>query len=57
MWPSMEEAIRGLAYLVHERHGAGHVVLFAEDPAFRGAWEGLDRLLLHAILLPKSLGP
>jgi len=55
MWPAMEDAIRGLAYLVQERHGAGTVVLFSEDPSFRASWEGLDRLLLHAILLPSSM--
>jgi hypothetical protein len=57
MWPRMEKAVPGMSYLVHERLGAGHVVLFAEDPAFRGAWEGLDRLLLHALIFSPNLRP
>jgi hypothetical protein len=55
MWPDMEAALRGAAYVVDEPHGAGHLILFAEDPAFRGAWEGPSRLLLNALLLGPSL--
>jgi hypothetical protein len=51
IWPAMEEALRGMAYVVDEPRGKGHVILFAEDLAFRGAWEGPSRLLLNAFLL------
>lgn len=57
MWPDMAEALPGFAYAVHEPKGNGHLVMFAEDPSFRGTWEGLDRLLLNAVLLGKSLRP
>ncbi len=56
MWPAMEDAIRGMAFLTHEPRDRGHLILFAEDPSFRGTWEGLDRFLLNAVLLGPSLG-
>ena len=55
MWPAMEEAMGGKSYLVHEPTGRGHVILFAEDPCFRGTWRGLDRLLLNGALFGPSL--
>lgn len=55
MWPVMEEAVRGKAFLVEEKVERGRVVLFAEDPAFRGVWEGIHRLFLNAVLLRSSL--
>jgi len=55
MWPVMEEALKGKAYLVEETRGRGRVILFAEDPGFRGTWEGLHRLLLNGLLLGPSL--
>jgi hypothetical protein len=50
-WPVMEEALKGQAWLVEERRGRGKVVLFAEDPSFRGTWEGLHALLLNAVMI------
>ena len=55
MWPVMEEALKGKAFLVEEARGRGRVILFAEDPGFRGTWEGLHRLLLNGLLLGPSL--
>jgi hypothetical protein len=46
-----EAAIRNSALLVEEPLGSGHVVLFANDPTFRGWWRALDRLLFNAVLL------
>lgn len=54
-WPIMEEALKGQAWLVEEPRGRGRVVLFAEDPSFRGTWEGLHGLLLNAVLLGPSV--
>jgi hypothetical protein len=50
-WPAMEEGLKGKAFLVEERRDRGRVILFAEDPGFRGTWEGLHRLLLNGLLL------
>ena len=43
--------LRGTALLVDEPLGDGHVVLFANEPMFRGWWRALDKLVLNAILL------
>jgi hypothetical protein len=51
-WPdNTERLLRGTAFLMHEPVGGGHVVLFANEPMFRGWWRALDRLVLNAILL------
>jgi len=55
MWDETREAMAAQAYLVTERHGQGKVILFAGDPAFRGYWPNLYRLLLNAVLLAPSL--
>ena len=53
----MAEALKAQAWLVEETRGRGRVVIFAEDPGFRGAWEGLHALLLNAVLIGPSLTP
>ena len=54
-WPVMAEALKDQAWLVEESRGRGRVVIFAEDPSFRGTWEGLHGLLLNAVLIGPSL--
>jgi hypothetical protein len=49
-----ESAIHDTAAVIHERAGAGDVVLFSFDPAFRGYTEGTERLLANALLLPSA---
>ncbi len=49
-----EKQLRGKSYLTVSSVGDGALVLFAEDPNFRGGWHGLSRLFLNSILiLPK----
>ena len=50
-----ERLLKGTAFLVEERVGRGHLVLFANEPMFRGWWRSLDRLVLNAVLLGPSL--
>jgi hypothetical protein len=51
-WPgNTERLLRGTAFLIEEPTGRGHVVLFANDPMFRGWWRALDRLVLNALIL------
>lgn len=50
-----ERLLKGTAFLVEERVGRGHLVLFANEPMFRGWWRALDRLVLNAVLLGPSL--
>ncbi|MBW7932318.1 MAG: hypothetical protein H3C62_01640 [Gemmatimonadaceae bacterium] len=46
-----ERLLKGTALTVEERVGRGHVVMFANDPMFRGWWRALDRVVMNAVLL------
>lgn len=50
VWPNTERLLRGTAYVMDEPVGRGHVVLFAEDPSFRGIWRTTLRLFFNSIL-------
>jgi hypothetical protein len=51
-WPgNTERLLRGTSLLIDEPTGNGHVVLFTNEPMFRGWWRSLDRLVLNALLL------
>ena len=49
MWDDARDQLADKAFLMHQRHGRGHVVAFAEDPSFRAYVEGLHLLLLNAV--------
>lgn len=55
IWENMAEAIPGKPYLIDERVGGGHIILYADDPNFRAYWDGLNRLLFNSILFGPSL--
>jgi len=46
-----ERLLRGTSLLIEEPTGGGHVVLFNNEPLFRGWWRALDRLVMNAVLL------
>jgi hypothetical protein len=46
-----ERLLKGTALVVEEAVGRGHLVMFANDPMFRGWWRALDRVVLNAVLL------
>ncbi|MDB4882443.1 MAG: Zinc carboxypeptidase [Gemmatimonadetes bacterium] len=51
-WPgNTERLLRGTSLLIDEPTGNGHVVLFTNEPMFRGWWRSLDRLVLNALIL------
>ncbi len=50
-WEAARKQLARKAFLVHQPHGKGHVVAFAEDPNVRAFAQGLNLLLLNAILL------
>jgi len=52
-----EQALAGTAALIAERSGAGSVVLFADNPNFRGYWYGTNKLFLNAIFFSKVFDP
>ncbi|MGV8093325.1 MAG: M14 family zinc carboxypeptidase [Mangrovibacterium sp.] len=47
--------IKQSASLLVSSPGSGRVVLFAEDPLFRGIWDGTTRIFLNAIVLGDNL--
>ncbi len=46
-----EGQLANKAYLMHQRHGRGNVVAFAEDPNVRAFTDGLNLLFMNAVLL------
>lgn len=55
LWEKMQKALPRQAYLWDEPLERGHIILFADDPNFRAYWDGLNRLLLNAVLFGPSL--
>jgi hypothetical protein len=52
IWPdNTERLLRGTAAVIEEPLGGGNVILFANNPVFRGWWRSMDKLLLNAIIL------
>ncbi len=48
---NMEEFLKPSASLVVSKLGGGRVILFADNPNFRGSWYGTNRLFLNALFL------
>lgn len=46
-----ENYLKPAASLLVSRLGAGRVILFADNPNFRGSWYGTNRLFLNALFL------
>jgi hypothetical protein len=51
------QALAGTAALVAERHGNGSVILFADNPNFRGYWYGTNKLFLNALFFSRVFQP
>jgi hypothetical protein len=51
------DLLAGRPYVLTEKMGRGTLVLFADDPCFRGGWDGLNRMLLNAVLLVPAFEP
>lgn len=45
-----ERLLQGTAYLIDEPVGSGHVILFAEEPFFRGIYRSVTRPFFNSIL-------
>jgi hypothetical protein len=50
-----EELLKPSASLIVSNLGSGRVVLFADNPNFRGSWYGTNRLFLNAIFLGSEI--
>ena len=48
---NLEDFIKPSASLLVSRMGRGRAVLFADNPNFRGAWYGTNKLFLNALFL------
>ena len=46
--------IKNSASIIAKRQGQGHVILFADNPAFRAFWYGTNGLLLNAIFFGQN---
>ena len=56
IWPgNTERLLRGTAYVIEEPTARGHVILFAEEPIFRGIWRTTVRLFYNSILFPSAM--
>jgi hypothetical protein len=55
IWPETEKRLAGSPYLIAEKLGRGHVLLFADDPNFRLLWPRLSRLFTNAVFLAPSI--
>ena len=51
VWDDAREQLAQKAFLMHQPHGRGHVVAFAEDPNYRGYAEATELLFVNAVLL------
>lgn len=51
MWDDAKRQLPNKAYLMHVPLGRGHVIAFAEDPNYRAFMDGLNVLMLNAVLL------
>ncbi len=49
-----EKLLKGTAYLIDEPTGSGHVILFAEEPFFRGIFRTMTRPFFNSILFNGS---
>ena len=50
-WDETQKQLPRKAFLVHQPHGRGHVVAFAEDPNVRAFADGINLMLMNAVLL------
>jgi hypothetical protein len=56
VWQESLDLLAGTACVVEETRGRGRVVLFADDPNFRGYWEALNRMFLNSVLFAPAFG-
>lgn len=52
---NMENNLKGAASLIVSGSGSGRVVLFADNPNFRGTWYGTNKLFLNAIFFGANI--
>ena len=56
LWPEAAGRLANTAYATREGKGRGQVILFLNEPEFRGWTLGTRRMLVNAILYGPGLG-
>ena len=56
VWPEAGQLLANAAFLTRERKGRGQIILFAEQPIFRGSTKVSNRMLLNALVYGPGLG-
>jgi hypothetical protein len=56
LWPEARVRWAETAYATRESRGGGQIILFADDPVFRGMYAGTTKLLLNALFLGPGWG-
>jgi hypothetical protein len=51
VWDESRTQLPNKAYLLHQSRGDGHIVAFAEDPNVRAFADGLNLMLLNAVVM------
>ena len=54
--PSSLSKIMNSAAIISETSGAGQIVLFSDNPNFRGIWFGTNKLFFNALFFSNALG-
>ncbi|MEP6923098.1 MAG: M14 family zinc carboxypeptidase [Pyrinomonadaceae bacterium] len=49
-----EKLLKGTVYVIDEPTGRGHVILFAEEPFFRGIFRSTSRIFFNSMILAPS---
>lgn len=49
------DIMKGAASIVVSKKGQGRIVLFADNPNFRGAWYGTNKLFMNAVLFGSQI--
>ena len=50
LWPESREMLAHKPFVIHQAQGRGHVIAFTADPTVRAYLDGLNVLLLNAVL-------
>ena len=51
----MDNYLKSSASLIISKIGSGRVVMFADNPNFRGSWYGTNKLFLNALFLGSNI--
>ena len=56
LWPDYAGRVAHSPFVTRERIGSGQVILFADQPGFRGATLGTNRVLMNAVVFGPGCG-